>query len=203
MYLTRKHLSVLIVSSLLLAANPIQADDLNAREQAARQATGDFLKKLGGALKKEMKSGGPDKAILVCRDLAPKIAGEISRANGWQVTRVGTKVRNPMLGLADGWENKVLNNFKTAAAKGEKYKDMAFAEVVESNGAKQYRFMKAIPTQEVCLSCHGNDTQIPANVKASLAIHYPQDRATDYQLGELRGAVSILQPMDIPLIKAD
>ena len=51
-----------------------------------------LLKQLGGALKKEMGSGGPGAAISVCRDLAPQISGQISRANGWRMTRVGTRV---------------------------------------------------------------------------------------------------------------
>ena len=97
-----KVLSTLIAGSVLSSAGALAADDLAAREQAARAAAGAFVQKLGGALKAELAKGGPDNAILVCRELAPQIAGEISRANGWQVTRVGTRVRNPMLGLPDG-----------------------------------------------------------------------------------------------------
>jgi len=37
-----------------------------------------LLKQLGGALKKEMGSGGPGAAISVCRDLAPQISGQFS-----------------------------------------------------------------------------------------------------------------------------
>jgi hypothetical protein len=200
MYLTRKRILALFLITLFFASSPILAEDLEAREQAARKATGELLKKLGGALKQEMSSGGPDKAIMVCRDLAPQIAGEISRANGWQVTRVGTRVRNPMLGMADDWESKVLADFEARAAKGEKYQDMAFGEVVEFGGAEHYRFMKAIPMQEACLSCHGSTEQIPDSVKARLASNYPLDRATGYKVGELRGAVSIVQPLAIPLV---
>jgi hypothetical protein len=199
MYLPGKHISALFLITMLFASSPILAEDLDAREQAARKVAGEFVQKLGGALKQEMKSGGPDKAILVCRDLAPQIAGEISRANGWQVTRVGTRVRNPMLGMADDWESNVLTDFEARAAKGEKYQDMAFGAVVEFGDTEHYRFMKAIPLQEACLSCHGSTEQIPDSVKAVLARDYPHDRATGYKVGELRGAISIVQPLDIPL----
>lgn len=193
---------LLAVAALLCAAQPTLAEDMAAREQAARAAAGGFVQQLGGALKEEMQKGGPDHAILVCRDLAPQIAGEISRANGWRVTRVGTRVRNPMLGLPDAWESQVLADFAARAAKGEKYPDMAFGEVVEIGGARHYRFMKAIPVQEACLKCHGTPEQIPDTVKAKLADAYPHDRATGYQVGDLRGAVSIIQPLDIPLMPA-
>lgn len=191
--------TTLIIGTLLGGTGAFAADDLAAREQAARAAAGQFVQKLGGALKQEMQKGGPEQAILVCRDLAPQIAGELSRANGWRVTRVGTRVRNPMLGMPDDWESKVLSDFAARAAKGEKYPDMAFGEVVNFGGNPHYRFMKAIPVQEACLSCHGSAEQIPPGVKAKLAGAYPHDRATGYRVGDLRGAVSIIQPLDIPL----
>lgn len=192
----------LIAGTVFLATGAGAADDLAVREMAARAAAGSFVQQLGGALKEEMQKGGPDHAILVCRDLAPQIAGEISRANGWRVTRVGTRVRNPMLGLADDWERQVLADFADRAAKGEKYPEMVFGEVVDIGGAQHYRFMKAIPVQEACLKCHGSPEQIPDTVKAKLASAYPHDRATGYQVGDLRGAVSIIQPLDIPLVPA-
>jgi hypothetical protein len=40
---------------------------------------------------------------------------------------------------------------------------------------------------------------VPEGVKAKLASDYPMDRARGYRVGELRGAVSIKQPMAIPL----
>lgn len=192
----------LIAAAVCVAAGAAIADDIVAREQAARAASDAFVQELGGALKREMHKGGPERAITVCRDLAPQIAGELSRANGWQVTRVGTRVRNPMLGQADDWEHKVLSDFEARAARGEKYADMAVGEVVDIGGASHYRFMQAIPMQQACLTCHGSAEQIPAGVKARLASAYPHDRATGYRVGELRGAVSIIQPLDIPLVQA-
>ncbi|QKT02998.1 DUF3365 domain-containing protein [Ectothiorhodospiraceae bacterium 2226] len=189
----------LITGGVLLTALPVHAGELNAREQAARAAAGSFVQELGGALRQEMQQGGPDQAILVCRDVAPHIAGELSRANGWQVTRVGTRVRNPMLGMPDAWESEVLSGFEERAAAGEPYAEMEFGEVVEIGGAEHYRYMKAIPTQEACLTCHGAAERIPTGVKAKLESAYPHDRATGYLAGQLRGAISITQPLDIPL----
>ncbi len=194
-------ISLVLLPGLLLAvlSSAAWSNELADREQAARKATGQFLKQLGSTLKAQMGSKGPESAINVCRDVAPQIAGELSRKQGWRVTRVSEKVRNPMLGLPDTWELKALNDFKVRAGKGEKYSEMVFSEVVEEGGDHYFRFMKPIGTKPMCLSCHGSTEQIPANVQARLNSDYPHDKAVGYKAGDLRGAVSIKQPMNIPL----
>ena len=196
---SRTLIPALLALPMTIMAGTLAADELAEREQAARRASGEFVKQLGGALKTALAEGGPEAAIGVCRDIAPQITGKISRDNGWRMTRVSSKVRNPLLGMPDEWEQKVLADFQRRAGQGEKYPDMVFSEVVEESAARYYRFMKPIPTQPLCLTCHGSDEQLPEGVKAKLASDYPLDRARGYRVGELRGAVSIKQPMAIPL----
>lgn len=43
---------------------------------------------------------------------------------------------------------------------------------------------KGMPT---CLKCHGGAEDIAGGTRAVLAEKYPRDRATGYQLGDLRG----------------
>ncbi len=74
--------------------------------------------------------------------------------------------------------------------------------MTEADGERYFRYMKAIGTQPVCLTCHGTSEQIPANVEEALATSYPFDQATGYSAGDIRGAVSIKQPLDIPLVGA-
>ena len=195
----KKLFNIVMVAALAYVGGALAGDEIDQREQASRQAAAQLLKQLGGALKKEMSDGGPGAAISVCRDLAPQISGTISRANGWRMTRVSNRVRNPLLGMPDAWELNALSEFEKRAGQGESYQHMEAGEVVEEGGVRYYRFMKAIAVKPVCLVCHGDEKTIPAAVKAGLAADYPMDRATGYQQGELRGAVSIKQPMAIPL----
>ena len=195
----KKLFNILMVAALAYVGGALAGDEIDQREQASRQAAAQLLKQLGGALKEEMSNGGPGAAISVCRDLAPQISGTISRANGWRMTRVSNRVRNPLLGMPDAWELNALSEFEKRAGQGESYQHMDAGEVVEEGGVRYYRFMKAIAVKPVCLVCHGDEDTIPAAVKAGLAADYPMDRATGYQQGELRGAVSIKQPMAIPL----
>ena len=189
--------TVLMVAGAVSTANAAGDDaEIQARVDAAKAATGDFIKQLGGTMKREMQAGGPTAAMKVCRDVAPGIANDISLEKGWKVTRVGTRVRNPMLGMPDVWEQRVLQDFEERAAKGEKYSDMTHFEVVEEPAGKSLRFMKAIGVAPQCMACHGSAEQIPEPVRAQLKTLYPYDRATGYKPGDLRGAVSIKQPLN-------
>ena len=192
----------IVFIALILISSTSYSDELAQREQAAGQVAQEFVKQLGGHLKKEMKASGPVQAINVCKDIAPEIANQLSVENGWSVSRVSNKVRNPSSGLPDQWESKVLAEFEALAAKGEEYSSMKKSAVVDENGSFYFRFMKPIAIQKtVCLKCHGGDEQIPELVKAELDKHYPFDRARNYKFGDLRGAISIKQPMGIPLRK--
>lgn len=192
-----KLLSSLLFTTLTAITGPALAEvDTQARTEAARNASMELIQKLGGTLKQEMKTGGPAAAIAVCRDVAPQIAGELSRRNGWRVTRVSDRVRNPMLGMSDDWEAGVLEEFHHQVGAGRKPAELEFTEVVtEADGQRYFRYMKAIGTQPVCLTCHGEPEQMPAAVRQAIESAYPHDRAVGYSAGQVRGAVSIKQPL--------
>lgn len=182
-------------SLLALSALPAAADDLAKYQEESRKAAQGFMQQLGGELKKEMSANGPESAIKVCKTLAPTIANELSNRNGWKVARVSLKPRNPLLGTPDAWEQKVLADFDQRAAKGEKPEAMEFSEVVAEPQGKYFRYMKALPVQPVCLTCHGAPGDIPEGVKARLAAEYPHDKATGYGAGQIRGAITIKRAM--------
>lgn len=184
--------------ALLLLSPVTFAGDLDntKREQAARAAGKQLVQQLGGALKKEMQTNGPVKAISVCKELAPKIAGDLSRQHGWRVSRVSERYRNAMLGMPDAFEARTLASFASRKAAGEKLAQMEASAIVEEQGKQYFRYMKAMGVKPICTTCHGDSASIPAGVKAALAGDYPHDRATGYKPGDLRGAISIKMPLD-------
>ncbi|TCK17707.1 uncharacterized protein DUF3365 [Thiogranum longum] len=188
--------ALITASTFTLAGNLAPDADIQARIDEANTTAAAFLKQLGGTMKHEMQSGGPVAAMSVCRDAAPKIANDISLKKGWKVTRVGTRVRNPMLGMPDAWEQRVLQSFEKRAAQGEKYSGMTHYEVVEEPAGKSLRYMKAIGTAPQCMVCHGSTAQIAQPVRERLNVMYPHDKAVGYKPGDLRGAVSIKQPLE-------
>jgi hypothetical protein len=104
-----------------------------------------------------------------------------------------TKVRNPKLDAPDAWEEQVLRKFEARKAAGEDVQAMAYAEIVNMDGRKHYRFMKGIPTGPLCLACHG--TSVTPEVASALHNPYPNDLATGYEFGDIRGAFTLSKPM--------
>ncbi|MEZ5480121.1 MAG: DUF3365 domain-containing protein [Thiolinea sp.] len=159
--------------------------------KAAVMALGGTLK---GELQKAMQEGGPVAAVSVCNVKAPEIAQSVSADKGLEVTRVSLKNRNPDMGQPNDWQTAVLNDFDARNAAGEDPAQLAYAEVVEAAGRHEFRFMKAIPTEGVCLVCHG--TNLSPELTQKLTELYPQDKATGYQLGDLRGAFVVVKQLD-------
>ena len=183
---------IIVLLACVVSVSTVSANDaLASREQQSKLLVKEFMVQLKGELQNAMKSGGPLNAIDVCNKTAPAIAKSLSKKHGWKVARTSLKARNSS-NSPDVWEAKVLNAFEARKSKGESVKPMAYSEAVEVKGRKYFRFMKAIPTAEVCLKCHGDN--IAPEITAKLKEKYPDDQATGFKLGDIRGAFTIIQP---------
>ena len=187
-------IAVLVATGL---SNPVlAADDLEARyREESRKTAQEFMQKLGGTLKEQLQAGGPEKAVVVCKQVAPALAAEYSK-DGRSVKRVSLKPRNQSLGTPDAWEERWLQSFDHDVGQGKPIAEMEKSAITEGPDGRWYRYMKAIPAQQMCLQCHGQDYQIPDNVKALLGKEYPEDQATGYSAGMVRGAITIKQKLD-------
>jgi len=177
---------VLLILSVCTAT--VQADnDTHTLSEQSRDIIKTFSTRLQAALQQAMADGGPVNAIDVCKVKAPAIAAELS-TDGWVVRRTSLKVRNP-LNSPDNFERKVLKDFADKKASGWAIENLAYYKMQEYGDASEFRYMKAIPTQAICLTCHGED--IPADVRQKLNTAYPDDQARGYQEGDIRGAFSL------------
>ena len=184
-----------LVAAIAAAALPAQAEELALMTEARAAATS-LPPRLVTALNEEIARSGPEGAIPVCRDMAPKMAKEIVASTGWQLKRVTLKARNPQRATPDAWERRTLEEFDRRAAMGENPAKLEKGELVEqADGTRAFRYAKALPTQPLCLNCHGAEDKLTPAVKARLAEHYPQDRATGYSEGQLRGAIVATKPL--------
>jgi len=163
--------------------------DQQQRAEQSRELAMTFAKQLKKELQAAMADGGPEIAIEVCHQRAPKIAAALSEMSGWQVHRTSLKPRNR---APDAWEQQVLEDFDVRANDGEEIANIEYYAVVDTEDGPAFRYMKALGTEPLCLTCHGESISAP--LLERLDALYPDDRARGYRAGEIRGAISITQP---------
>jgi hypothetical protein len=182
----------IVVAGMLCSLSFAVGADVDQYKAEAKKITGAFFEELKGELGKGMKAGGPVAAIGVCNTRAPELAKEHSQSSGWDVGRTSLKLRNPS-NAPDAWETKVLMQFEEQRAKGEGPDALVYAEIVDEDGERHFRFMKGIvmpPLEKMpCLKCHGEE--LDSKTAAALDQLYPQDEARGYKAGQVRGAFTL------------
>lgn len=173
----------------LLFSSFTAAADSGALEAEARALTTEFIGRLKPLLQQAMQAGGPVNAIDICSEQAPRIADALSAESGWLVKRVSLNARNASRALPDRWETAVLIEFDRRQAAGENPAEISYSEATHHS----YRYMQAQGTAGVCLVCHGEN--IAPEVKQVLQQYYPDDTATGYTLGQVRGAISLAKAL--------
>jgi hypothetical protein len=189
--------AVLLMGALL---SPLLA---NAAEEAiwpewvgkSRELSTQLGKELKTELGAAIEKGGPVAAIEVCRSRAPAIAARLSAESGARVGRTALRVRNAG-NAPDDLERAVLEQFAGDLAAGRVEGPLEAAFEIKREGGIERHYMRAIPTEALCLTCHG-DTLAP-ELAAAIARDYPGDQATGFKLGELRGAFRVVWPAASP-----
>jgi hypothetical protein len=178
-----------LLTTLSLALCSLSVTGATTDQAALTAEARDLVTAFAGRLKPELKhalgEGGPTLAVEVCASEAPKIADALAAESGWSVSRVSLKERNATRAEADDWEREVLRAFDERAAAGEPPPTINTSTI--RNG--QFRYMQAQGVEGVCLLCHGET--LGDDVRAVLKEYYPDDRATGYSLGQVRGAISL------------
>lgn len=185
-----------------LLSLPVFADNSDSSEDSqearllveARNVATTVPAKLLAVLQEEIARGGPESAVDVCHEKAPLMAKSASEKTGWNIRRVSLKNRNPKA-MPDEWERTALQEFETRLAAGEQAATLEKSAVVNDGDLRLFRYVKALPTQPLCLSCHGNEDQISHAVKVKLDALYPQDKAVGYAVGQIRGAITLKRPL--------
>lgn len=181
-------LMALIAALLPVALRAAEPPQTLAWVEESRHLVAQFGAELKAELMKAMADGGPAAAIEVCHTRAPAIAARLSESSGARVRRTALRVRNPA-NAPDALERSVLEQFSTEFAAGTV--DGPLEAVFETRRGEtlERRYMRAIPTDALCLTCHGG--VLAAELAAAIARDYPDDQATGFEQGDLRGAFSV------------
>ncbi|MEY6431160.1 DUF3365 domain-containing protein [Thioalkalicoccus limnaeus] len=189
--MNNSHLFTILATLVPLApfAGSVYAEVEDPRVTEAKAIVQEFGTALMGELTTALQTEGPIAAIEICRHRAPAIAEELSERTGWEVGRTSLKTRNLATNTPDAWETHVLEQFDARRAAGEDIQPMAHAAVIADEDGERFRFMKAIPTVDLCLTCHGQT--LAPEIAAAIDAAYPGDQARGYETGMVRGAFSL------------
>lgn len=146
-----------------------------------------LLKTLGSNMKKNMKAGGPMKALDFCSQEAYTLTEIVNKKlpKGVSVKRISTKYRNPV-NQPQGSEKEVLASLE----KLQSLHVILPKQIVQKVDAQTYKYYKPLViNKKVCLKCHGDITN--AALKRAIDERYPQDKAKHYKMGDLRGAIVV------------
>jgi len=187
-------IALLLSTAASNAAEPGTSPEWVGRSRELAMQLGTELK---GELTRAIEQGGPVAAIAVCKDRAPAIAARLSSQSGARVGRTALLVRNPA-NAPDGLQRAILGRFDEQMAAtpanvqpGSGGPPEAILEIKGPTGVER-RYMRAIPTDAVCLTCHG--TTLSPELAAAIGRAYPDDDATGFALGQLRGAFDVTWP---------
>jgi hypothetical protein len=191
-----------IVFSFLLAGVPLfaacsadttpplttETAELTEFEVEARDAADSLARRLKARLVSTMQAEGPLAAIEVCATEAPRIAIDVSVETGLSVQRTATRVRNAS-NAPDAWEREMLDYFSRSIRAGKDAAALEMSSVETENGQIHFRWARPILLEPQCTMCHG--TNMSSELQTAIGARYPNDRATDFEPGELRGMFSV------------
>jgi hypothetical protein len=97
-------------------------------------------------------------------------------------------VRNPA-NAPDQLQRTLLEQFSSELASGKFTPPLEAAFEIRRGEQVERRYMRAIPTEPACLTCHGKT--LAPELAAAIARDYPSDQATGFEPGQLRGAFTV------------
>ena len=167
-----------------LAAEPTPQD-------IGDQVAGRLMANLMTTLQEKIASEGPAAAIAYCRlealPLTAQVAEEFPSVKN--VRRTSVRVRNPA-NAPDPTDRSVLEEWLMTWNPAAPPRPV-IKEFTAGDGTRELRYYRPVPVMATCLACHGNGDDIAPDVRAAIGRDYPQDKATGFKEGDLRGAIVV------------
>ena len=150
----------------------------------AASIVADTSARLQARMTQEMHQSPPDQVAVDCSIEASALTQVVPDGSSAHVGRASLRLRNPE-NSGPPWVQAWLQ------AQGER--PMAgvagFARVEDTPEGRVARVLRPIPVMPHCLTCHGDEATLSAEVRGVLRERYPDDQATGYAAGDLRGAL--------------
>lgn len=170
-------------STNYLQLNDSLSMDLINQGNLLAQKTGLSLQK---ALKKAINEGGLEYAIEFCHIEALPITDSVSITESVEIKRLAKKYRNP-LNETDSIQSEIYKTYILDWLSGKPLKPRIIPD--ENQHPVYYN---PIYVGALCLNCHGEvGTNINPDLADKISEFYPDDKATNFKRGQLRGMWAI------------
>lgn len=144
------------------------------------------FKLLSDNLMTQMQQGGPSQALPFCNVQALPLTASIATQENVQIKRVSKMFRNSA-NKPNTTERHVISDYENTLLRGEE-----LSPVLISTLSGKPQFFSPILINKKCLSCHGViRKQVSKQTDSLIKVVYPNDLATGYKVGDLRGIWSI------------
>lgn len=158
----------------------------NEYHKAGKEIAKATVKKLGSNLMKHMKEGGPQQAIPFCNSAANPLTNEVAKKYNVSIKRTSLKIRNEKNNPTKA-EETILKQYLTLISDKKELKP-----IVSKDKEGKVHFYAPIKLEAKCLACHGTvGKEVSVKTDSILKALYPQDKATGFKTGDLRGIISI------------
>jgi hypothetical protein len=168
----------------------LSAEVRNAAVQRGKAIAAETFSLLSSNLQSALQQGGVSNALPFCSLAASPLTAGMAGKHGVGLRRVTHKPRNPA-SRPDATELAVLKHFEAGLTGTNPPPPL----VTNFTAGTVTFFAPIVLNNELCLKCHGEPARdISAENLALIHQHYPQDEATGFKLGQLRGAWRIDLP---------
>ena len=129
------------------------------------------------------------KALKYCNKEVEKLVSK-DNEKGFAIKRVSLRPRNKN-NYPNLYEKEILEKFNKLSLIDNKDLALEHSDIIKDENNNKFVYVKAIRIKEVCLNCHGSN--INDDLKKEIQKLYPDDKAINYKLNDIRGAFVMYQ----------
>ena len=182
-----KFIQILIILFLLITSIS-NSETLKTDESVLLTEAKNLLKETAKQYKdtliKGLQHNNLKKALKYCNKEVEQLVSKDYK-KGFTIKRVSLRPRNKN-NYPNLYEKDILERFNRLVLKDNKDLVLEHNEIIKDENTNKFFYVKAIRIKEVCLNCHGSN--INDDLKKEIKNLYPDDKAINYKLNDIRGA---------------
>ena len=182
-----KSIQIFIVLCLLtisISNSETLKTDKSALLTEAKNLLKETAKEYKDTLIQGLQHNNLKKALKYCNKEVEQLVSK-DYEKGFTIKRVSLRPRSKN-NYPNLYEKNILERFNRLSLKDNKDLVLEHNEIIKDENNNKFVYVKAIRIKEVCLNCHGSN--INDDLKKEIQNLYPDDKAINYKLNDIRGA---------------